>query len=284
MNCDNRPLPSIFVKKNIDEAFIGNFMKKKHPALSMLIGKQETAYLCFSAADFKDLITNNIANVPGAVGLKIYFASYAVTGTQAIDDIVNAGYDRLLTLIFAPTADKTPGVISYDEYNDIGGNYFMIDPVNGGVLTISPADAGKLVSNYVNVKRPLLQQILIDAGAPATVTETKTLWISINALTNPNSGFIAEMDCQNATGITAYIGSHPKAAVSPDGKNKPIDWQLTIVFCLAEACTYAGKPYFYHFDIDDCANFPQRYALPMVAGGGDTLNPCPPANANCSNI
>lgn len=280
MSCNNRPLPAIFVTKDIDEALIGNFMKKKHPALSMLIQKQETSYLCFSAADFKDLILNKIAKVPGAVGLKIYFASYTFTGTPAIDNIVNAGYDRQLTLIFAPTEGK-----SQYGYNDIGGNYFMIDPIKGGVITLLPSDASKLVASYVNIKRPLLQQIITDAGAPASVLETKTLWIEIAGFADPTIGFIAEMDCQGATGISAYIGAHPKGAVFPDGKNTPIDWQLTLVFCLATSSTYAGKPYFYHFDIEDIDDFTPRLALGRLhLGGGDTLNPCPPATTNCSNI
>lgn len=276
MSCDQRPLPMMFVKKNVDDAFIGNFMKKKHPALSMLIGKQETAYLCFSAADFKQLI-NNCAAVAGAVGLKIYFATYTFTGTTAMDDIVNAGYDKMLTLIFTPTADKDAN----GDCNDIGGNYFMINPLKGGVITVNPADAAKLVAAYTKTKMPLLQQIIKDAGAPAAVSETKTLWIVLSAFNDANSGFIAEMDCQGATGISAYIGSYPKGSSDPGGTGKPVDWQLGLIFCLAQASTYVGKQYFYHFDIED---IPVATARQSAPGGGDTLNPCPPATTNCSNL
>jgi len=276
----------MFVTKDVDEKFIGNFMKKKHPALSQLIGKPETSYLYFSSADFQALI-NTIAAVTDsagipAVGLRIYFASYTTTGVPAINNLVNAGYNNLLTLIFVPTGDKDGA----GNYNDLGSQYFMIDPVNGGVISFSQADAVILRNNYLNNKRPLLQQIITDAGAGASVRETVSLWIAITAFTDAARGFLSEMNCQGAKGITAYISSHGKGDVFPDGTNTPIDWQLSLVFCLATQITYTdGKTYTYHFDIDDTSDYTHRETLPAsrTKGGGDTLNPCPPATVNCSN-
>jgi hypothetical protein len=107
----------MFVSRDLDHKWIGNFLKKKHLALSHLIGKQETSSLYFSLADFSELI-DRLSAVTDISGVKIYFATWCTTGNPDVDNIARAGYMDQLTLLFGATDNL---------HNDLG-QYFIIKP------------------------------------------------------------------------------------------------------------------------------------------------------------
>lgn len=276
----------MFVTKDYDQTVIGNFMKKKYLALSQLIGKPETTALNYSIADFKNLIAQ-IAAQPSAAGLKLYFASYCPTGVAAIDAIVNAGSRDLLTLIFLPLDQNQTDI----------EQYFIINPA-GGVLNIPKAAASLMVTAYQKNKVPLLQEIIYDAGRPDFV-ETTSLWYELEKFNGPY-GILGEMDCQGASGITAFLGSYDEAFTVNGAGGTPLKagWQMTLIFEFAKTITYNGISYTYHFDLEDTGGFSGRQPAPtqQVTAqairppqaphklGENTGNPCPPAVGCTSSL
>jgi len=249
---------------DLDHKWIGNYMKKKYLALSHFIGKPETTCLYYSAGDFTDLI-GRISTVNGVGGVKVYFASYCLTGVPAIDDIANAGYMDQLTLVFGATDSGR---------NDLG-QYFTVNP-NGGVIALTPATAKNLVLCYQTKKMPLLTAIINDAGV-ANFSETKSYWYPLVDFDGPYD-IIKEMQTHGAAGITAFIGSYGEKDSTPQAD---VSYQMNIIFELAKSVDYNGSSYLYHFDLEDTPGWIDRPAPPpSPAGrlqGGDTGNPCPPA-------
>lgn len=257
----NVALPLMFVTKDFDHAVIGNFMKKKHAGLTALIGKQESTYFNYSAADFTTLISN-IAAVTGAVGTRFYLASYALTGEADVDAIVNNGYSSMLTLVVCP----------YDVNGVLMQHYYIINPA-GGVLTISTNAANTLINAYQTTKLPFLQAMATAAGATNFV-ETKALSLPLDRW-NGQYGFLNELTNQPADSISAFLGAYDKGYTLP-GTTFDVSWQLTLVFCLVKNVSYNGNTYLHHYDIEDTPEYPTRTPAPAPSGG-DTLNPCPPA-------
>jgi hypothetical protein len=273
MSCQGQPLPYMFVSKEFDNAVIGNFLKKKYPALCELIGKPESAYFYYSLEDFTALITQSLA-LPGAFGMRTYFASYCLTGNEAVDTIVGQDYNDRMTLIFAPTGDpasNTPDL----------GHYYIISPM-GGVIEITEPVASLLFENYKQNKRPLLEAIIKNAGKPATFKETVSSWLPLAWLSGPRS-LISEAQCQEATGIMAFLGTYDKDYVLA-GAN--VGWQLTFIFELTKTISFNSSSYQYVFDIEDTAGFNERSLLTestLATAGFNTISPCPPAT-NCGGL
>jgi hypothetical protein len=286
MSCQGQPLPLAFVKRDFDETVIGNFMKKKYLALSQFIGKPETSFLYFSAADFKDLF-NRIAGQPGAAGIKVHFATWCPTGEPAVDNIVMSGYKDLLTVVFVPV----------DQNRTEIEKFFIVSPV-GGVLELTQNAASQLVHAFLKIKLPLLQEIIYDAGRPDFM-ETHSLYYELEKFNGPY-GLIKEMDAQQAAGMAAFIGSYAKDTTKPGagGITYPIGWQLTVIFEFAKTLNYNGIDYLYHFDIEDTGGFNTRPPAPAPPSktvspsaysadefcGGDTTDPCPPPTPCSSTL
>jgi hypothetical protein len=258
------PKPLMFVSRDLDHKWIGNYMKKKHMALSQFIGKQETTALYYSLQDFAELI-DRISAVKGAAGVKVYFASYCPTGVKEIDSIAQSGWMDQLTLVFAAT-DK--------GRNDLG-EYLFISP-SGGVLSLTKETATTLVQCYQTKKMPFLITVINDAGLP-NFRETRSFWYSLEKFNGPYD-IIKEMRLNDAAGITAFIGSYGEKETTPKGKD--LSWQLNVVFELAKAVEYGGATHHYHFDLENTPGWADRPAAPQpddTLEGGDTANPCPPA-------
>lgn len=283
MSYQDQPLPTAFVSRDFDHEVIGNFLKKKYLALSQYIGKPETLALHFSADDFKDLFSRISAH-PEATGLKVYFATYCLTGIPEVDDIVRAGNKDLLTLIF--------GCVDQDRKEL--ECFCLVNP-NGGVLELSRATADMMITEFRQNKLPLLQEIIYDAGRPE-FTETNTIYYDLDKFTGPY-GLIREMDNQQVTGITVFIGSYAKGYTmsGTGGATHDIGWQLTLIFEFAKTVHYNGNEYLYNFDLEDTSDFSTRQLPPVSRSqslgfsfnpgnfifGGDTGNPCPPPSV-CS--
>jgi hypothetical protein len=270
MNATGAPKPKMYVKKEFDDKWIGNFMRKKHLALSELIGKPETTYLYFSLGDFTDLI-QRISSVLNVSGVRIYFASYCTTGISQIDTIGQSGYMDQLTLIFAPTDGSK---------NDLG-QYFLVNP-SGGVINAPRTAAKAMISSYQTIKIPLLTDIINTAGI-GNFNETTSFWYTIDCFNGPYD-IIKEMGYDGAVGITAFIGSYGKGdPVSPTDP-RDVSWQLNLIFDLVKTINYNGTTYHYHIDLEDVPGFGSRPDTPPVPPntsvifGGDTGNPCPPAS------
>lgn len=277
MSCQGQPIPSVFVTKEHDHTYIGNFMKKKYLALCESIGKPETAFIFFPRNDIITLL-QEMSAISGAYTMRIYFASYKITGNTQINAIVNAGYADLMTLVFA-SADK--------HVNDLG-SYFLVSPL-GGVINLSKEDATTLIMHFRNFKSPILEEICRHAGRP-DFQETRSLSIDLSKFTNPN-GVLDEMNCQQASGITAFFGSYDKVQTFV-ASGTSIGWQMTVIFAWAKSTQIGTNTFNYHFDLEDTVDFGSRNheAQPPkiikieeeIRGyGANTLNPCPPSNINC---
>ena len=257
------PKPVMFVSRDFDHKWIGNYMKKKHLALSHLIGKQETSSLYFSLGDFTDLITR-ISAVPGVGGVKVYFASYCPTGTAEVDAIAHAGWMDLLTLVFSATDKRA---------NDLQESYFMIKPL-GGVLSLSKDTAQTLVTCFKTKKVPLLTTIIKDAGIP-DFQETRSFWYPLSNFNGPFD-IIKEMKMDGAAGITAFIGAYGEKDTAP-ATGQDVSWQLNVVFELVKAVKHGSTSYYYHFDLENTPDWSHRPDPGLGLEGADTSNPCPPA-------
>lgn len=274
MPCADHPLPTMFVTRDYDHCVIGNYLKKKHNPLSQLIGKPETTAIYIHKADFEDLIQQALA--AGAGGMRMYFASYCATGFAPVDEIVAAGYDKMLTLTFAPT----------DASGTDLGQYYLFNPA-GGLINIPKPIAVILNGSYRNVKIPLLTAIITDCGKPG-FQETKSMWLEFEKL-HGSCGFVREMQCQGAHGIAIFIGCYPIGYILP-GTTYDVSWQMTVIFELTKTVKYFGNtPYTYVFDVEDTDGYDGRKGgsgEPATRSdytilGGNTINPCPPSTTNC---
>jgi hypothetical protein len=259
------PKPLMFVPREQDHKWIGNYLKKKHLALTHLIGKPETTSLFYSTADFVELI-DRIRAIDADGGIKIYFTSYCHTGFAPVDAIAHHGWLDLLTLVFAAT----------DEGRNDTGQYFLIKPL-GGIVNLPQPVAKTMIQAYQSKKMPFLTMIIKDAGV-GNFRETKSFWYPLADFYGDN-GLVQEMDLQRAAGITAFIGSYgQKDTVGPTGID--VSWQMNIVFELVKAVQHEGSTYYYHFDFEDTPGWidrPNAREPEDFYQGSDTGNPCPPA-------
>ncbi|HET6253325.1 MAG TPA: hypothetical protein VFE32_04600 [Puia sp.] len=259
------PKPLMFVPREQDHKWIGNYLKKKHLALSHFIGKPETTSLYYSAEDFADMI-NRIRAVDPDGGVKLYFTSYCHTGIHDIDSIAHQGWMDLMTPVFAAT----------DGGRNDTGQYFLIKPL-GGVLLLSRATAQLMIQAYQTKKMPFLTTIIKDAGVP-NFRETKSFWYPLNNFYGDH-GIIQEMAMHDAAGITAFIGSYGEKDTVGDAK-ADVSWQMNVVFELVKSVQHEGATYYYHFDLENTPNWNERPDAPRprtTLQGADTGNPCPPA-------
>jgi hypothetical protein len=259
------PKPRMFVPREDDHKWVGNYLKKKHLALSHFIGKAETTSLYYSTADFVDVI-NRIKTIHDDGGVKFYFSDYCHTGVPEVDAIAHHGWMDLMTLVFAAT----------DASRNDTGDYFLIKPL-GGVIVLTPATAKKMVLDYQNRKMPFLTTVVKDAGVD-NFRETKSFWHPLVNFVG-DGGIIQEMELQHASGITAFIGCYAKKDTVGDAKFD-VSWQMNIVFELVKKVQHEGTTYFYHFDLEDTPHWGERPDPPrpqMGMEGADTGNPCPPA-------
>ena len=259
------PKPLMFVKREQDHKWIGNYLKKKHLALTHFIGKPETTSLFYATEDFAALIDNIRAIDPDG-GVKIYFTTYCHTGLAAVDAIAYQGGMDLLTLVFAAT----------DEGRNDTGEYFLIKPL-GGILDLPKPIAKTMIQAYQSRKMPFLTTIIKDAGVP-NFRETKSFWYPLVDFYGDN-GIIQEMDRQGAAGITAFIGSYGEKDTVGVAR-MDVSWQMNIVFELVKAVQHEGSTFYYHFDLENTPDWGDRPDAPrpnIRFQGADTGNPCPPA-------
>lgn len=256
----------MFVSREQDHKWIGNYLKKKHLALSHFIGKPETTSLYFSLNDFSTVI-DRLSAIPGVAGVKMYFATYCTTGNADVDIVARSGYMDQLTLIFGATDGNQ---------NDLG-QYFLIRP-SGGILFLTVDIALMLVRCYQQVKMPFLVKIINGAGL-STFQETKALWYRLDKFNGPFD-MIKEAKLQDAVGVTAFLGSFgqgEKVGADADGNGgSDVSWQLNLVFGLVKTAEHNGATYYYHFDLEDTPGWDDR-TTPVTPEGLDTANPCPPA-------
>ena len=261
----------MFVGKDTDHAFIGNFMKKKYPALCQCLGKADTMYIYCSIQDFRTLVSA-VAGRPGAARMKAYFAS--LVGSSDIFDTIPASYFGTTTLIFAPVDGAEIDI----------PNYYLINPL-GGIMSIKQSVADEMIKYFQNNRAKMLEEVAKDAGRPDDFTETKAVWYELDKLTDAAGGWLDEMVCQGVDGVTICFSAYPVGSTYP-GNGIPIDWQLTLIFLLTKKYTVNGKNYFYTIDFEDMSDFEQRRKIPTSppTGGGDTANPCPPATGCSSSV
>lgn len=270
MSCSTKPLPLMFVGRDMDHAFIGSFMKKKYAALCQSLGKTDTMYIYCSKDDFSKLV-GMISSRPNAARMKAYFASLV---DPDLFTNIPSQYFGTTTLVFCAVSGQELDI----------ENYYMISPV-GGIITLTKASADLMVKYFQNNRAAFLQQVAQDAGRPTGFKETKSVWYEIEKLTDTPGGWLDEMNCQGADGTTICLAAYPVKTDFPvGGQTMQIDWQLTLIFLLTKK-TQTGAEYFYSYDLEDLPDFPTRKDLTDPAGaGGDTANPCPPGTGCTSSV
>lgn len=251
-----------FVSRDDDHAFIGNFMKKKHPVLSRCIGKTDTLSIYCTTEKFAELL-GKIAPDVSVIRMKVYFATFC-TLSGPVAGIPEA-YRDTTTLIFVPVDTSQKDV----------ERYFIIHPVDSTIIELPKDLADTMVKYFQDNRIPLLQEVAYSCRKD--FVESKAVWWEIEKLNDPNTGFLGELQCQGATGVSFHLGAYPVTKMYADaGTKKPVGLQLTLIMLPAEKIAFGGEEYLFYFDIEDTAGFGQRKPL-MSIGSGDTVNPCPPA-------
>lgn len=87
-----KPLPGIFIPKDVVNERVNNYLVSKHPLLSSAIEKDETKAAWYSLEQFEQLMRE--IYYLNADGLRVYFGAYGN------DDL---RYPSQMTIIFVPT-------------------------------------------------------------------------------------------------------------------------------------------------------------------------------------
>jgi cell division GTPase FtsZ len=87
-----KPLPNIFISKEVVNERVNNYLLNKHPLLSAAINKEETKAAWYSLEQFEELMRE--VYFLNADGLRIYLGAYGS------DDL---RYPDQMTVIFVPT-------------------------------------------------------------------------------------------------------------------------------------------------------------------------------------
>jgi hypothetical protein len=106
-----KPLPGIFIYKEVVNQRVKNFMEKKHPMLSAAIGKEDSRSGWYSLRQFEELMREMY--YLNADGVRIYFGAH---------DSNDPLYPDQLTVIFVPTClneagDKHVDIVIEEEEN-----------------------------------------------------------------------------------------------------------------------------------------------------------------------
>lgn len=257
----------MFVSRAYDQSIIGTFLTKKYAALTAYNGLPETTSMYYSKDDLTSVI-EAITETPNAKGVRFFPACYAGgTGVEQLEALFSQ-YGPALTIVF--------GAIDINGVN-IGGKYFICP--GGGVLNLIDNQASALTNSYMGTpgnpgKRDFLQA-LVQAEGLSNFHETRSLSLWLESWTGPR-GFLAEIDCQGAAGISAFWGTYPMNFTLPDPPAR-VDMQLTLVFEITGIANINGNDYLYTIDLEDSPVYNDRKAITPGLRGGDTVNPCPPA-------
>lgn len=108
-----KPLPTIFIDKEVVNERVNNFLNNKHPVLTTAIGKPESKAAWYSLEQFEELVREMYYQ--NADGIRIYFGAYSDNDPD---------YANQLTIIFVPTyLDESTGNhkdIVIDDDEDFG--------------------------------------------------------------------------------------------------------------------------------------------------------------------
>lgn len=144
-----KPLPEIFIPKDVVNERVKTFMTNKHPQLSAAMGKPETRAAWYSLQQFEQLMREFY--FLNADGLRIYFGAYGP------DDLM---YPDQMTVIFVPTyLDEATGkqkdiiIDDDDEYElrSLGTNGLFDTTKNLDTIGLCPPgcdDGGDLSYPY----------------------------------------------------------------------------------------------------------------------------------------
>ena len=277
----------IHVSKQYDHAIMGDFGKKKHMALSQFAGNHQPDYWFFSLDNFKELLSQ----LGDAPGVRVYLANYIPTGFDPVDAVVQRGYLNTLTLIFTATDANNEDLSKKDPDTP----YFLITPpelnykgdyTDGELITLTKGVAATMVKHYQDKTIPFLTALnkhvkrFYKKDPTAMYGETKSMTYNLEHF----KGTIYE-DIQNVNvkGVTAFLGSFTE-------ENKPEDPKLVgqteIIFGYASSFSYAGKLYYFHFDIEECPGFSEGFPTNPgeITNGNNTVNPCPPNDCPGASI
>lgn len=243
---------------------IGNYIKMKHPMLSGIIGKQETAYIFYSKEEFLSILDS--VNDCRPTGLRVYFADYVLLPDRDSDaadnnSLMPTGMEDTLTLIFAPTR-------SNGETETETGDYFILDP---GGNTVNLRDHEGVADRWINdfhvTKYLPLNDML--QSIDTSLFESNSIWYDNGRISELRT-FLNTDDAYEVEGIMAFFGAYHLA--DPDAENNPNRGRLTILFAFMSGY---NNYYYYCNETENDTATPS--ATTSKGGCMDTGTP-PPGN------
>lgn len=276
---DTHPHSTIHVPKSYDHAVLGNFLKKKHFALTQLAGQREADYWLFSTDNFAGLFDALGQDIEG---FRVYLAAYTETGNPKVDAFLGKGYRDNLVLVFTGTdADfqdiqrkdpKQPYYVITPPWTGPGGQF-----KDGELVALTQEQASGMVARYRNHTVPFLKA-LYKASQEHYGKRPDPLFAETNSIIYPMPDFweVVSDDIRKtgAKAISAFLGSYSND-IERD-YNHPVE-QLTLTFNYASTFDFEGKTYYFHYDLED-------FSVPEVTNGSNTGNPCPPNPCAGSSI
>ncbi len=293
ITCQGRPLPRSYVPNRTANNRIDGFINKKYIPLSKLLpgSKYEAKEIPYNQNQLLRL-KEVICNIPGADGIRMYFASYGKNTAQPTPSIPT-GYEDLLTIIFAPTSHRD-GLRKKDT-----GHYFIINPTSPecttapdyGVKSISFEAADHFVKMYKQNKLPRLLEV--GREDDQNFDETLSIWFPLTFLEE----WLQEIYCwqmaDNGTtnGLLFIFAAYSETelAMSQDEIRHEVPYQLSLIIRLAHITSRGAKI----FDIENYEGFHERLNKAIDENltvqftrssttNFDTGKPCPPPSGGCS--
>ena len=220
-------------------------MTNKFAPLVTHLNHHDASSFFYQTVHFRALLDR----LMGFDGVRIYLASYSDEGLPGVPN--NSG--GLMTLIYAPV-NLIAGTIMYTD----SGDYYILNPGEAPTL-ISRSLASEWVSNYQSFKLPILT-----ATSGLSPTDTKSILYSKEKIAE----LYSELDCQEATGIRAFLTSYTDNEIQGIGSH--LLRRLLVQFILTETINGAQKEFY----IEERPGWDQR--KPSGHADLDTGSPCPP--------
>jgi len=246
--CPGVPKPQMWIPKEYTQKRKDWFVNNKYQPLCNYLKKNETQSMLFKDARFINMV-NNILTVE-TNGLRVYFAAYP----EAASPDFPTGLESVITLIFSPTIQKA-GKTFADR-----GDFYILNQ-DSDYQDIS-GKASAWINNYQSKQ---LKDVL-NTLYPFSEGDTKSVWYEKKSIEE----LIAEMSCQEATGLRIYLASYTQ---DDDNTPKPYNIKTENLKRLILQFSLTQGPGYSDFEIEDVAGWGQR--PPKKIEGLDNGQLCP---------
>ncbi len=221
--CKGIPLPEMYINDKLSAARMAAYAANQGPVLVPIMS-DDGPYIFYNANDFIAMIrffTDPALFNEAITSVRIYFACYGDEGTPFVPE----GYGNKFTFIFAPAFPDSFDPAVQDDY----GKFYNIapgGPFNPSGSEIDPDTASSWVNRW---QQDWLKQLPVQESSANydvktdSYSDTRSLiYMAANL-----SGFLTEIQCQQAYGIKLYLASY--TAADPNYPNR-----LTTQFVLTD--------------------------------------------------